>query len=209
VASTAGDAIIRPATVGDVESIAHIMHDEPGPELLGFVGDPERARAFGEGLVKLEHIPNVARPAVVAESDGAVVAVLQYTLGTSNAGVTLERARLALRVVGPIRLARAIPRLRARQRVELTPPTDSFHVAELHVDPARRGEGIGAQLLAWADQEAARLGRTCLALATYSTNRARHLYERAGYVVTRERTDPAYERYTGIPGRVLMEKQLS
>jgi ribosomal protein S18 acetylase RimI-like enzyme len=89
------------------------------------------------------------------------------------------------------------------------PPPDAFYIAELHVDPTRRSEGIGARLLAWADDEATRLGRTRLALNTYSTNRARHLYDRAGYSVTRERTDPRYERYTGIPGRVLMEKRLS
>jgi GNAT superfamily N-acetyltransferase len=209
VASTASDAIIRPATARDVERIAEIMHGDPGPELLAIVGDRSLARAFGKGLVVLEHIPNAARPTVVAESDGGVIGVLQYTIGTSDAGVTMERVRLALRVAGPVRLVRAIPRLRARQRIELMPPSDAFYVAELHVDPARRSEGVGARLLSWADEEAARLGRPRLALTTYSTNRARHLYERAGYVVTRDRTDPAYERYTGIPGRVLMEKQLS
>jgi ribosomal protein S18 acetylase RimI-like enzyme len=208
VASSATDVIIRPAATGDVERIAEIMHGEPGPELVGIVGDSERARRFGRGLVLLERIPNVARPMVVAESGGAVVGVLQYTLGTPTTGANVERVRLALRVAGPVRLARALPRLRARQRVDLMPPPDAFYIAELHVDPARRSEGIGARLLAWADDEAARLGRARLALNTYSTNRARHLYDRAGYTVTGERTDPRYEQYTGIPGRVLMEKQL-
>jgi ribosomal protein S18 acetylase RimI-like enzyme len=201
--------IIRPATTSDVERIAEIMHGDPGPDLVGLVGDPERARAFGRGLVMLERIPNPTRPTVVAESGGAVVGLLQYTLGTAATDVNLERVRLALRVAGPVRLARAVPRLRARQRVDVMPPPDAFYVAELHVDPTRRSEGIGARLLAWADDEATRLGRTHMALNTYSTNRARHLYDRAGYRVTHERTDPRYERYTGIPGRVLMEKRLS
>lgn len=209
VPSAAGDVIIRPAAARDVERIAEIMHGEPMPELLALVGDPERASKFGKGLVMLERIPNAARPTVVAERDGAVVGVLQYTLGPSDQGVTMEGVRLALKVAGPVRFARGLPRLRARQRVELVPPPEAFYVAELHVDPARRSEGVGARLLAWADDEAARLGRTSMALTTHSSNRARHLYERAGYVVTGERTDPGYERYTGIPGRVLMEKRLS
>jgi ribosomal protein S18 acetylase RimI-like enzyme len=209
VESSASEVVIRPAGERDVERIAEIMHGVPGPELVALMGgDRERAAAFGKGLVMLDLIPNKARTVVVAECAGAVVGVLQYMLDTSDAGVNLKRASLALRVAGPIRLMRAIPRIRARQRVELVARPGAFYVAEIHVEPSWRGQGIGARLLDWAEQEAMRQRRTHMALTTYSTNRARHLYERAGYTVTRERTDSAYERYTGIRGRVLMEKQL-
>jgi len=47
-----------------------------------------------------------------------------------------------------------------------------------------------------------------MALTTTTTNPARHLYIRHGYRVVETRLDPAYERLTGIPGRVLMVKEL-
>jgi len=47
-----------------------------------------------------------------------------------------------------------------------------------------------------------------MSLTTHTSNPARRLYERHGYRVVETRTDPAYERYTGIEGRVLMVKEL-
>jgi len=42
-----------------------------------------------------------------------------------------------------------------------------------------------------------------------TVNPARRLYERHGFGVVETRTDPTYERYTGIAGRHLMVKELS
>jgi ribosomal protein S18 acetylase RimI-like enzyme len=47
-----------------------------------------------------------------------------------------------------------------------------------------------------------------MALTTTTENPARHLYERHGFRVVETRTDPAYERYTGIEGRHRMVKDL-
>jgi GNAT superfamily N-acetyltransferase len=44
----------------DVVRIAQIIHGEPSPETVGLVGDRRLASAFGEGLVELDHIPNLA-----------------------------------------------------------------------------------------------------------------------------------------------------
>jgi GNAT superfamily N-acetyltransferase len=199
---------IRPAGAMDVVRIAEIIHGEPSPETVGLVGDRRLASAFGEGLVELDHIPNSAKPTVVAEIDGRVVGVLQYTIG-EGVNVTLAHLRLALRVTGLARLVWSLPRLLARRRVDLPPPSGVFYVAELHVDPALRGQGIGGRLLDWADDEARRIGHRRLALTTYATNEARRLYERHGYRVTKNRDDATYEKYTGTPGRILMEKELA
>jgi ribosomal protein S18 acetylase RimI-like enzyme len=206
--SEVGEISIRAAVAKDVDRIAEIMHGEPGPELVGIVGDRERASAFGRGLVRLERIPNASRPAVVAERDDLVVGVLQYALGRSHSPVDLQTVLLAVRVGGLIRTLQSLPRVRARGRVDLSPPPGAFYIAELHVDPTSRSSGIGGTLLDWADERARGLGIEHMALVTYSTNRARHLYERKGYVVTASRFDERYERYTGIPGRLLMEKHL-
>jgi len=200
---------IRPAVAADVGRIGTIMNDPPGPEMLAMVGDRAIATAFANGLLELEGIPNPERPTMVAEIDGRVVGFLQYTLGASPMKIGLAQIRVALCVAGPIRLVRSIPKQRARQRVDVPAPPDAFYIAEFHVDPALRGQGIGSRLLDWADGEGRRAGRLHLALNTHSTNRARALYERHGFKVTKTREDPEYERYAGIPGRVLMEKWLT
>jgi ribosomal protein S18 acetylase RimI-like enzyme len=198
---------IRPATKADVARIAEIMHGEPRDEALGLIGDADLARKFGIGLVELDNIPNPAKPTVVALDERRVVGVLQYTRGESFS-TTPAHVRLALRVFGPIGVVRRIPRLRARSRVETPVPPDSFFIAEVHVDPKCRGRGIGGALMDWAEAEAKRLGATQMSLSTHTANPARRLYERKGFRVTRTATNPRYEKYTGIRGRVLMEKSI-
>jgi hypothetical protein len=48
-----------------------------------------------------------------------------------------------------------------------------------------------------------------MSLTTHINNPARRLYERCGFEVVETRTDPDYERYTGVAGRVLMLKRMS
>jgi ribosomal protein S18 acetylase RimI-like enzyme len=47
-----------------------------------------------------------------------------------------------------------------------------------------------------------------ISLTTGSNNPARRLYERHGYEHADEKLDARYERLTGVPGRVLLVKQL-
>jgi ribosomal protein S18 acetylase RimI-like enzyme len=193
---------IRPATSDDIARVVEIMHGEPREEALGLLGDADRARKFGTGLVELD-----SKPTVVAIQNHVVVGVLQYTVGASD-HITLAHVRLALRVFGPIGFVRRIPRLRARASVDIPIPANSFYIAEVHVDSECRGHGIGGALLDWAEDEAKRLGATQMSLTTHTANPARRLYERKGFTVTRTATDPRYEKFTGIRGRVLMEKPI-
>ncbi len=81
-------------------------------------------------------------------------------------------------------------------------------MAELDVDPQHRNRGIGGALLDYADAEARQQGYRLMSLTTTTINPARRLYERHGFGVVETKTDPAYQRYTGIEGRVLMVKEL-
>jgi len=87
-------------------------------------------------------------------------------------------------------------------------PVDAYVIAELHVDPPYRNRGIGRAMLRYAEEEARRKGCSVMSLVTHTSNPARRLYERHGFQVVETRTDPDYERYTGIEGRLLMVKEL-
>jgi ribosomal protein S18 acetylase RimI-like enzyme len=200
---------IRPAESHDVPRIVDIMHGQPGREAVALAGNEELARRFGRAYIELEKIPNAEKPTVVACAGDETVGVLQYTYGQQADRFTLAHVRLALRVLGPVGVVRGIPRLRARSKVDLPIPAGSFYIAEIHVDPRVRGQGVGGALLDWADGEAHRLGASKMSLTTTTANPARHLYERKGFAITKRATDKNYERYTGIEGRVLMEKDLT
>jgi ribosomal protein S18 acetylase RimI-like enzyme len=199
---------IRAATAADVPRINEIMNVPPGPEMLALVGDEAAASRFGKTLLELQHLPADDRPTFVADDDGRVVGFLQYTRGPLVDTITFGQLKAAIAARGPLQFVRGIPRLQARRRVDIPTPKDAFYIAEIHVDPGLRGTGIGGQLLDFADGEARRTGYRHLALHTHSQNPARALYERHGFVVTQVREDPRFQRYTGIRGRVLMEKWL-
>jgi ribosomal protein S18 acetylase RimI-like enzyme len=88
--------------------------------------------------------------------------------------------------------------------VQSNPPPRSFYIAELHVDPPCRGQGIGSALLEWAISKAG--DDRVMSLHTTTTNSARGLYDGHGFVIRTTRCHREYKRYTGIDGRHLMER---
>lgn len=203
-----GELTVRAATALDTERIAEIMHGEPGPEAVAICGCAEAARAFGTGFVRLPDSLQGWQRSVVGELNGEVVAVLQAGHPEAEMKVTPRLARLALRTMG-VSAITALPRWRARSRVQVTPPAGSYYIAELDIDPRYRNRGIGGALLDHAEREARGGGYRLLSLNTTTINPARRLYERRGFRVVETRTDSSYERYTGIAGRHLMVKELS
>jgi ribosomal protein S18 acetylase RimI-like enzyme len=202
----------RPATEADTDRICAIMHGRPGDEAVGLCfGSADLARRLGEMQVRLPNSPSGWQHTVLAQINGEPVGVLQAGPGgNSFAGyVSLGLLLRAVRIFGPVQFIKGLPRLRARARVDTVDPEGAYVVHEIHVDPRHRNWGIGGAKLLYAEREARRLGHTKMSLTTTTTNPARHLYERHGYRIADTRTDPAYERYTGIVGRYLMVKELS
>ncbi len=99
-------------------------------------------------------------------------------------------------------------RLTIRTRLQFPPVEGAYHITEVHVHPERRNLGIGTRLLHFAEQEARRKDCERISLSTTASNPARRLYERLGYSVADRKTTPEYETITGIPGRVLLVKEL-
>lgn len=198
----------RGATPADTERIAEIMFDDPGREAIGLVGGEERAREISKALVRLPGSPQGWRHTVLAELEGEPVGVLQAGINPVGVKITPRLALTALRILGPVGVFKLLPRLRARGRLDMKAPEGSYHIAELHVDPACRNRGVGGAMLEYAEGQAREQGCRQMSLVTTTVNLARRLYERHGYRVLETRTDRDYERYTGIEGRVLMVKEL-
>ena len=203
---------VRKATPGDTDRIAEIMHGEPMPEAVSLAfGDPELARALGSALIRMPKSPMGWERTVFAVNDDKPAGMLQADASEVTSASLMKPGVLfrLLRIFGPVKLVRGLPRVRIRARLNFAYPAGAYIVHELHVDPAYRNRGIGGALLDYAEAEARRLGHARMALSTTTSNPARRLYERHGFRVVDTRTDPAYERYTGIAGRHLMVKELT
>jgi ribosomal protein S18 acetylase RimI-like enzyme len=203
---------IRPAGAGDLDRFIAIMYDEPTPDMRGIMPDPRKGRAVGALILQagLEVRPECT---VVAELDGRVVGLMEAMRPSDDATIkplaVLRVLARALPIVGPAGLLRYFRYQRARARVQVDRAPASFYIAELDVDPECRNRGIGGALLRYAEEVARREGFGLMSLTTTTINPAQHLYQRNGFHVVETRLDSAYEAITGIPGRVLMVKDLA
>jgi len=199
---------IRKATPSDTDRIADLLAGDPGEEAIGMAGSREKAIAFGKGMVRLPESPQCWRQTVVGELDGSVIGILVAGADRNDVRLTPRLVYLALQTFGPVGVAKLLPRLRARMRVQPKTPSRAYHIAEIDVDPAYRNKGVGGALLDSAEAEARATGCRLMSLTTSTSNPARRLYERHGFRVAETRTGAAYKRYTGVDGRLLMTKEL-
>ena len=198
----------RKAVPGDTNRIAELTAGEPGDEEIGMFGDAEKARKFAMAVVRLPNSPIGWERTVLAELDGKVVGMVQFGSDTPGARSTLWLTYLALLEFGPVGILRLLPRMRARRRVQTKAPEGAFNVSQIDVDPEYRNRGIGAALMEYAEAQARAGGYREMSLSTSTSNPARRLYERRGFRVIETKTDKAFERYTGVEGRLQMAKEL-
>ena len=203
------DVTFRLATSADIDRILEIVNAVPGEEAVKLMGSEKLALQYDEGLVRLDPIPNKSRITVLAQNGDHVVGVLQYQFGDAPHHSRVDVVKLLIKVLGPIGFIRRLPAIYSRTTVDIETPTDSLHITNLHVEEAARGQDVGSQLLRWAEEEAHRLGATNMTLTTIPTNvGGLRLYERFGFKTTKTVNSPSYEKHTGIPGRVFLEKEL-
>ncbi|HEY4608889.1 MAG TPA: GNAT family N-acetyltransferase [Ilumatobacteraceae bacterium] len=196
--------VVRSATVDDLDALVAIQHSRPTREIVGLAGSPERARRFGRALMRSDGIVDAARPVVLIEGTTGPVAFMSYSVGPTESGSLSPRLVAGvLAALGPSVL-RLPNRLAALRAVKLVAPENSFYIAELHVHPDHRGQGLGSHLLSWSSGRCVELGLDQRSLVTGTSNPAIHLYERHGFTVVATATDVKYQRIYGQAGRVLM-----
>lgn len=206
-----GGIRIRPGRPDELDVISDIINDPPNAGAIAICGSPQKAVRGGRVLTRLGlslHLPAT----VVAESDGRVVGIMDAAVAHPDTPVTvglvLRLLPATLRVIGPAGLWRLLRSRAAYDRVAFPVDSASYYVAELDVAPDWRNRGIGGMLLDHGEREARAAAAPRMTLVTDITNPARRLYERHGFSVTATKTDADYERWTGIPGRVFMVKEL-
>ena len=75
----------------------------------------------------------------------------------------------------------AIHPMNDKDGLHTTKPGETY-IEQLSVSTAARGKGVGKLLLQWAEDRAREHSSTQLTLSVLNGNRARHLYERFGFV---------------------------
>lgn len=141
--------------------------------------------------------------------DGEVVAVGAGYGGESGLAFMLAAARQILVHYGPRHAAGVIARGLKVERV-IPPPARRLHyLAHLGVAPARRGQGIGQQLIEHLVAQGKAQGKQRLALDVAVGNpRAQALYERLGFSVIAQRPSRLAKGQAVVPDHRRMERAL-
>ena len=202
---------IRRARDADLPRMSEILYDDPPLEMRAVVPDLAKARRIGALLLRHRVEANVDRT-VLAVIDREPVGLMETMRPVDEVNISpVTIARVlgpGLMIVGPRGLARYLRWQMVRSRVQVERTPGSYYIAELDVHPDHRNRGIGAVLLRHAEREARGEGFAQMSLATSIINPAQHLYAREGYRIIETRRDARYQRISGIPGRVLMVKDL-
>jgi ribosomal protein S18 acetylase RimI-like enzyme len=195
-----------------MDHVVAILLEDPAPDLRAIVPNPAKVRRIGSLLGRAGLLVGIDETELAILA-GEPVGLLESLRSTSTRSLGLRAAAgLVARATwhaGPGVLRRYMRLTRARERLGIRIPPGTFDLNELDVLPEYRNRGIGAQLMAHAEQSARDRDFREMWLTTETNNPAIRLYERHGFHIERQATDAVYEEMTGAPGRVLMMRALT
>lgn len=202
---------LRPARPEDADAAVPLMYSS-GPAVADYIfacGKDDIFACMKRGFVRdagelgfTVHIVAVVDGAVVGAGAGyAGDAPLRFlALGAFN----MLACRGAIEGPGVARRALQV------ERIIRPPRRHEQCVAHLGVLPEFRGKGIGALLVRHIVDEGRRAGKKTAVLDVSVENpRAQALYERLGFVVTREYESTLRNRFAAVPGHRRMELALT
>jgi ribosomal protein S18 acetylase RimI-like enzyme len=198
----------RPADPADVDDAVPLIYSS-GPSAFDYVfGVPGGIsaleflrRAFVDGAGEFGY-----RNHVVGVDHGVCVAIGAVWSGASSLAFMLAAVRQILSCYGPLAGASAMARGLRIETVIPPPPRACCYVGHLAVQPQVRSRGAGEALTRHLLAQGQARGWTTAALDVALTNpRAQALYERIGFVVTRERTSRLANAMAAVPNHRRME----
>jgi ribosomal protein S18 acetylase RimI-like enzyme len=198
---------VRPATRADAGTVTELIVDTPGglSEIVGSRGSALRIvrRTFVSSRSFFGHSHTL-----VAEDEGTVVGEVVRLPGSLWKRLRLRTGLTMLLASRPGEAWRLAWRGSVADRATAPIGGDVLYVVSLSVTAHRRGEGIGAVLLAKAVEEAKTAGLRAVALdVAVGNGDAIRFYRREGFTMVLERRHP---RERGLPagGSIRMERPM-
>lgn len=198
--------VVRPARLVDLPGVAAVLQEAFSDKMrVIFSKQPEKVRALLEEI----YTGPVGRGydgILVAERDGRIIGTLlvEPIYYTPRENRALEH--FAVRELGMLRMLRAAFLL---WLMGYRPKPGEAYISDVGVAPDHRGEGVGRLMMEQAEQWARDHDREKLTLWVAATNeRAIHLYEKAGFAITRTRSNLLLRLFFGIQRWHYMEKPL-
>jgi ribosomal protein S18 acetylase RimI-like enzyme len=193
--------VVRGVDVSNAARVAELFYVSFGEKLAGLVLPRDR----DTGLDLLAR--SLCLGEVYAALDGSD-RVLGVAFVTGHDRVLCLSRDALTAAFGPLGGAwryAAYRTLTARRRAY---PRDTRGLEGFSVDPACRGKGVGAAMVEQIAADARREGARAIELNVGDTNPARHLYERAGFRVTRTGGVWPFARRLGFKRFVYYELEL-
>lgn len=177
---------IDPATAADAQALAPLVYSS-GPAAFDYVFLSEAEAFLADTLTQASSSFGFDTHFVARQQTHIIGGISLFTREehllrhNANVGAILRWAgwRSPLVLLRGLKVEKLIP----------APPLHCLHVAQLGVAPRQRGQGTGANLLAFAAQQAQQRGIDQLSLDVAADNpRAEALYRRLGFELHEHRT---------------------
>ena len=203
-------AIIRPARPEDASVVAQLMYYANMNYVLVFFGNTKNTIKVLRRMFSMPCHTTSYTYAFVAEVEGNVVGSFS---GFDGKG--WRASAHASWLYGPVWFAitplRQLPRMVTAfvdfNRAMLPILDEEYYIEHLAVLPERRGQGVGTQLIEFAESQARTKWLKRVTLDVEIGNEAaRRLYERLGFETIKVVTEPNYCKRFNVQGSIRMAK---
>ena len=205
--------LIRPARPEHAQVVAQLMYYASANYMLAFFGKPE-SKAIGV-LRRMFSLPRHTTSytyAFVAEDEGEVVGSFSGFDGKSwrvSSRASWMYGPIWFAVTPPWQIPRMLAAFGDFNKVLLPILDEEFYIEHLAVLPGKRRQGIGKQLMEFAESQARAKDLKRVTLNVEIENEgARRLYERLGFQTIKVVADPNYCKRFNFRGSIRMAKPI-